>query len=117
MESNEQEGRSRWLRVEPVLRHDQDRALDEKSEIRHGRAARERGERRGGGGEEKRCRRRGERDKCRCNLHRCGTDVRTYEPDEKVGLSYDSVCSRGPALDPAKRIFFLFFISSSAAPP
>lgn len=30
MESNEQEGRSRWLRVELVLRHDQDRALDEK---------------------------------------------------------------------------------------
>lgn len=44
------------------------------------------------------------------------TDVRTYERT-KVGLSYDSVCSRGPALDPAKRIFFLFFISSSAAPP
>lgn len=56
------------------------------------------------------------RDKCRCNLHRCRTDVRTYERT-KVGLSYDSVCSRGPALDPAKRIFFLFFISSSARGP
>lgn len=30
----------------------------------------------------------------------------------KVGLSYDSGCSRGPALSLAKRIFFLFFISS-----
>jgi len=50
-----------------------------------------------------------------CTAVRDG-DVRTYERT-KVGLSYDSVCSRGPALDPAKRIFFLFFISSSAAPP
>lgn len=57
-----------------------------------------------------------ERDGRRCNLQRYGTDVRTYERT-KVGLSYDSVCSRGPALDPTKRIFFLFFISSSAAPP
>ena len=70
----------------------------------------------GGGGEGRRGKMTAEeRDKCRCNLHRCRTDVRTYERT-KVGLSYDSVCSRGPALDPAKRIFFLFFISSSARP-
>lgn len=85
------------IKIEPSTR----------SEIRHGRA-KERGEQGEMSAEE--------RDKCRCNLHRCGTDVRTYERT-KVGLSYDSVCSRGPALDPAKRIFFLFFISSSAAPP
>lgn len=58
-----------------------------------------------------------EREGRRCKLQRHRTDVRTYERRTKVGLSYDSVCSRGPALDPTKRIFFLFFISWSAAPP
>lgn len=105
MESNEQGGRSRWLHIELVLRHDQDQPST-RGEIR----LRSEKERKGAKISAK------ERDKCRCNLHRCRTDVRTYERT-KVGLSYDSVCCRGPALDPAKRIFFLFFISSSAAPP
>lgn len=105
MESNEREGRSRWLYIELVLRHDQDQ-LSTRRKIRQGKEK-----------EKKRAEISAkEKDKCRCNLHRCRTDVRTYERT-KVGLSYDSVCSRGPALDPAKRIFFLFFISSSAAPP
>lgn len=90
-----------------VLRHDQDQPSTRR-EIRQGRGGDE--------GEKEREKLGKERDRRRCNLHRCGTDVRTYERT-KVGLSYDSVCSRGPALDPAKRIFFLFFISSSAAPP
>lgn len=104
MESNEQGGRTRWLRIELVLRHNQDQ-LSTRGKIRQGNEK-----------EKKRVEiSMKKRDKCRCNLHRCRTDVRTYERT-KVGLSYDSVCSRGPALDPAKRIFFLFFISSRLRP-
>lgn len=104
------EAGSRWLHVELVLRHDQDQPSTRREirEIRQKGTRRREGEKRGKMTAE-------ERDKCRCNLHRCRTDVWTYERT-KVGLSYDSVCSRGPALDPAKRIFFLFFISSSARP-
>lgn len=102
------EAGSRWLHVELVLRHDQ----DQPSTRREIREIRQKGARRREGRGKMTAE---ERDKCRCNLHRCRTDVWTYERT-KVGLSYDSVCSRGPALDPAKRIFFLFFISSSARP-
>lgn len=109
MESNERGGRSRWLDVE--LSYFAMIKISPRREERYDRDGRG-----GDEGEREREKSAKERDECRCNLHRCGTDVRTYERT-KVGLSYDSVCSRGPALDPAKRIFFLFFISSSAAPP
>lgn len=67
-----------------VLRHDQDQPSTRK-EIRQGGGG---VEGRGGGGDEKEGREKSakERDECRCNLHRCGTDGRTDVRADEGGI-------------------------------